>query len=126
VAFALLACHGIRARIEETPPHPGGSDRPAPLEGRRFLPRTSGAEALRGSVAIPGTTPYPVAGCDHPAAADQVDMSMISRILARAIRELADQEGVRPERVARFQELPRQNAHFDDPTTDRIFRAMRG
>jgi hypothetical protein len=112
------------AHIQDNSPDRGG-DRLAPLDSRRFPGRTTGTEPPTGRVAITGTAPRPVAGYDAPAPADQADMSMISRIMARTIRELADQEEVRPERVARFQELPRQNARFDDPTTDRIFRAMR-
>jgi hypothetical protein len=91
-----------------------------------YLIRTTGVEAPKKSVAISGTTPRPVAGYDQPTPSDQVDMSLISRMMARSIRTLADQEEVRPERLARFQELPRQNARFDDKTIDRIFRAMQG
>jgi hypothetical protein len=86
----------------------------------------AGAEATKNSVAISSTRPRPVAGYDQPPAADQVDMSMISRIMARNLRELADSDQVRPEKIAAFQALPRQTARFDDQAIDRIFRAMQG
>ncbi len=88
------------------------------------LSSNSAAQAAKHTVAITSTNHRPVAGYDQPPAADQVDMSLISRIMSRAIRELADKEEVRPEVLAHFQNLPRQTARFDDQTIDRIFRSM--
>jgi len=89
------------------------------------LSSSTGAEATKKSIAI-STRSRPVAGYDQPPTADQVDMSMISRIMARNLRELADSDQVRPEKIASFQALPRQTARFDDQSIDRIFRAMQG
>ena len=46
--------------------------------------------------------------------------------MARSIRMLAENDGVRPDVIAKHQPLARQNARFDDPTIDRIFCRMLG
>ena len=74
-----------------------------------------------------GTTPRPsVAESNAAANSDQVDMSMIGRLLARSIRDLADSEEVRPSVLEQHRDLPRQNTRFDNSTIDRIFRRMHG
>ena len=74
-----------------------------------------------------GATPRPsVAESSAAANSDQVDMSMIGRLLARSIRALADSEEVRPSVLEQHRDLPSQNTRFDNGTIDRIFRRMRG
>ena len=84
------------------------------------------AQAAQKTVGIRAIRPQPVAENDAPVVGDQVDMSMISRLMARSIRTLAENDGVRPEVVAKHQPLTRQNARFDDQTIDRIFCRMLG
>lgn len=83
-------------------------------------------QAAQKTVGIRAIRPQPVAENDAPAASDQVDMSMIGRLMARSIRTLAESDDVRPEVIAKHQPLARQNARFDDQTIDRIFCRMLG
>ena len=89
------------------------------------LREESAAQAAQRAVGISAIRRQPVVESDSSVAGDQVDMSMIGRLMARSIRMLADSEEVRPEVIAKYQQLPRQNVRFDDNTLDRLFSRMR-
>ncbi len=84
------------------------------------------SQAARKAVGIDTISRRPVVERDPVTSGDQVDMSMIGKLMARSVRMLADSEGVRPEVLAKHQQLPKQNARFDDKTLDRIFYRMQG
>ena len=89
------------------------------------LNESTGSQAAQKAVGISAIRRPPVV--EHDAASgDQVDMSMIGRLMARSLRTLADSDGVRPEVLAKHQLLPRQNARFDDNTINRILGRMQG
>ena len=87
---------------------------------------STGSQAAQKSVGISAIRQRPVVERDSAAVGDQVDMSMIGRLMARSIRTLADSEAVRPDVIAKHQQLPRQNARFDDNAINRIFSRMQG
>lgn len=89
------------------------------------LAESNGPQAGQKAVAINAIRHPPVAERNLSPGGDQVDMSMIGRLMARSIRALADSDEVRPEVLNQHRELPRQNARFDNSTIDRIFRRMR-
>ena len=91
------------------------------------LSENAETRASQKAVAVNATPRPPVAEPDRAdAASDQVDMSMIGRLMARSVRALADSEDVRPEVLEKHQHLPRQNVSFDNGTIDRILRRMQG
>ena len=89
------------------------------------LVENTGPQAAQKNVAINAIRRPSVAECDAAPNGDQVDMSMIGRLMARSVRALADSEDVRPEVLERHKELPKQTARFDDRTIEQIFRRMR-
>ena len=87
---------------------------------------SSRSQAGQPAVAINATRQPPVAESNPASNSDQVDMSMIGRLMARSVRALADDEEVRPEVLDQHRNLPRQNARFDNSTIDRIFSRLQG
>ena len=90
------------------------------------LNESTGTQAGQKTGGIGTIRRLPVVKNDSTASGDQVDMSMIGKLIARSVRALADSEDLRPEVLAQHKDLPRQNARFDNSTIDRIFRRMRG
>ncbi len=88
------------------------------------LNERSETQAAQKTVGLRPLAGQPVVKRDLDVVCDQVDMSMISRFMARSIRVLADSDTVRPEVIAKHQQLPRQNVRFDDHTIDRLFGRM--
>ena len=81
-------------------------------------------QATHNTVGIHAIRQRPVVESDAVTAGDQVDMSMISRLMARSLRVLADSDQVRPEVLAKHQQLPQLNVRFDNQTVDRIYGRM--
>ena len=90
------------------------------------LSESSAPQAGQQAGAIGTLRQPPVAENDRTPGSDQVDMSMIGRLMARSVRALADSEDVRPGVLAKHQDLPRQDVRFDNTTIDRIFSRMSG
>ena len=88
------------------------------------LAEHAGAADTTKIAAIGSPRLAPVAESDKPVSSDQIDMSMIGKLMARSLRALADNEEIRPEVLNLHQQLPRQTARFDDSTIDHIFRRM--
>ena len=81
-------------------------------------------QAAQKTVGINAIRQRPVAESDAVSSGDQVDMSMIGHLMARSLRMLADSDQVRPEVIAKHQQLPQQNVRFDHHTIDRIYGRM--
>lgn len=60
----------------------------------------------------------------RPASLDSVDMSMIGRILAKGLKELAEDEPPRPEKLEQFREFVRRPGRLPDKVVDGILRRM--
>ena len=88
------------------------------------LNESIGSQGAQKTVGISTIRRPSVVECDSTPSGDQIDMSMIGRLMERSVRSLADSEAIRPEILAKFQQIPRQNARFSDSTIDRIFRRM--
>ena len=76
------------------------------------------------ATAAGATRSAPVAEYAHAPERDQVDMSMIGRLMARNLRALADDEDIRPAKIDLHKSVPRQPAQYDNATIDRILRRM--
>ena len=88
------------------------------------LGQSSAPQPSHKTTAAEATRQAPVAQHDLAPTSDQVDMSMISRLMARNLRAVADGEEIRPEKLEQFQGISRQPAQYDNATIDRILRRM--
>jgi hypothetical protein len=90
------------------------------LSGIREAPQVQNATPVGRS------NPQPVVNVDDEQPVDNIDMSMIGRIMSRSIKDLANDDLQRPEKALQFKDLAERPARFTDSIIDKIFKRMAG